>query len=63
MSTTHTPDDSTTDDVDPRERRYQALEAIEDELREVANLDAPFSDSAEAALEDLDGYRQEDTDE
>lgn len=61
MSTT-TPDDSTTDDADPRERRIEALEAIEDELREVAALDAPFSDSAQAALEELEASRQEESD-
>ncbi|NHN40501.1 hypothetical protein G9C85_02465 [Halorubellus sp. JP-L1] len=63
MSTAHTPDDSTTDEPDPRERRFNALEAIEDELREIAALNAPFSARAQAALDDLEDYRQEETDE
>jgi len=49
--------------TDHRKRIADALEETRESLERVANSDVPFADRAEAALDWLDEYNEEDTDD
>lgn len=58
MSKTTAPNTDHDESIDAHERRARALEQIEDELRRIANSDTPFAPRAQNALDELEGYRQ-----